>query len=74
MRTPQARQILRALLVDKIETQPVVENGRRGYRCRGVLRIDPLLADLGITSLTVVAPTRGARTCIIQVRDFIARR
>ena len=31
--------------------------GRLGYRCRGVLRIDPLLADLGITSLTVVAPT-----------------
>jgi len=72
-RTPQARQILRALLADKIEMQPVVEDGRRGYRCRGVLPIDPLLADLGITSLTVVAPTGRDRTCIIQVRDFIAR-
>jgi hypothetical protein len=56
-RTSQARQMLRALFADKIEMQPVVEDGRRGYRCRGVLRIDPLLADLGITSLTVVAPT-----------------
>jgi hypothetical protein len=54
---PQARQILRALLADKIEMEPVVEDGRRGYLCRGVLQIDPLLADLGITSLTVVAPT-----------------
>ena len=63
-RTPQARQMLRALLADKIEMEPVVESGRRGYRCRGVLRIDQLLADLGITSLTVVAPTGfGSGTC-----------
>ena len=60
-RTPQARQILRALLADKIQMHPVVENGVRGYRCRGVLRIDALLADLGITSLTVVAPTGFVR-------------
>jgi hypothetical protein len=31
-RTPQARQMLRALLADKIEMEPVVEDGRRGYR------------------------------------------
>ena len=49
--------MLRALLADKIEMEPVVEDGQRGYRCRGVLRIDTLLADAGTTSLTVVAPT-----------------
>lgn len=71
-RTPQARQMLRALLADKIEMEPAVEDGRRG-RCRGVLRINPLLADAGITCLTVVAPTGRDRTCRIEVRDFIAR-
>ena len=63
--------MLRVLLADKIEMEPVVEDGRRGYRCRGVLRINPLLVDAGITSLTVVAPTGRARTYIIQVRDSL---
>jgi hypothetical protein len=49
--------MLRALLVDKIEMEPVDDGIRRGYLCRGVLTIDALLASVGITSLTVVAPT-----------------
>jgi site-specific DNA recombinase len=55
--TPQVRQMLRALLADKIEMEPVDDGVRRGYLCRGVLTIDALLASARITSLTVVAPT-----------------
>jgi hypothetical protein len=59
--TPQVRQMLRALLADKIQMEPVDDGIHRGYLCRGVLTIDALLASAGITSLTVVAPTGFAR-------------
>jgi hypothetical protein len=41
--TAQARQVLRRLLVDKIEMEPVIDAGRRGYRVSGRLTIGRLL-------------------------------
>jgi ABC-type transporter Mla subunit MlaD len=57
-RTPQARQMLRKLLTDKIELEPVGEGRDRGYRFRGALTVDKLIGgDALITHLSMVAPT-----------------
>jgi hypothetical protein len=72
--TAQARQMLRKLLTDKIELEPVGRGRERGYRFRGALCIERLIGGEALqTSLSMVAPTGRDRTCIIQVRDFIAR-
>jgi hypothetical protein len=56
--TPQARQMLRKLLADKIELEPVGEGRERGYRFRGALTIEKLIAgEALLTHLSVVAPT-----------------
>jgi site-specific DNA recombinase len=66
--TAQARQALRRLLVDKIEMEPVIEAGRRGYRLSGRLTFGrllqgeaALLVQAGGNSRSVVAPTGYAR-------------
>ena len=38
--TVQARQMLRKILADKIEMQPVGSGRQRGYRLRGALTIE----------------------------------
>src|SRR5262249_6718578 len=40
---PQARQMLRKLLADKIELEPVGQGRRRGYNFRGALTVDRLI-------------------------------
>jgi hypothetical protein len=41
---PQARQMLRKLLADKIELEPVGQGRKRGYKFRGALTVDRLIA------------------------------
>src|SRR5207237_1082832 len=41
--TPQARQMLRKLLADKIELEPVGSGRQRGYRFKGELTVDRLI-------------------------------
>jgi site-specific DNA recombinase len=53
--TVQARQMLRKLLADKIELEPVGSGRERAYKFRGSLTIEKLIS--GETSPTVVAPT-----------------
>jgi len=56
--TTQARQILRRILVSKIEMKPVVKGGRRGYRFIGKLSVERLLTGVALdTRAMVVAPT-----------------
>jgi hypothetical protein len=62
--TAQARQALRPLLVDKIDMEPVIEAGRRGYRLSGRLTYGRLLQGEAARSLeavgnshSLVAPT-----------------
>jgi len=67
--TTQARQMLRKLLDGKIAVEPVIVDGRRGFRLSGRLNVGRLLrADVlrvveaaahseGDNSPTVVAPT-----------------
>jgi site-specific DNA recombinase len=56
--TAQARQMLRKLLTGKIELEPVGRGRERGYRFRGVLCIERLIAGEALqTSLSMVAPT-----------------
>ncbi len=53
---PEARQMLRKLLVERLEFTPVEVNGRKGYRFTGAGSYGPLL-DGETFSPTVVAPT-----------------
>jgi site-specific DNA recombinase len=56
--TAQARQMLRKLLVNKIELEPVGRGRERGYRFRGNLCIERLIGGEALqTSLSMVAPT-----------------
>ena len=56
--TAQARQMLRKLLVNKIELEPVGRGRERGYRFRGALCIERLIGGEALqTSLSMVAPT-----------------
>src|SRR5262249_46104825 len=74
-RKPQARQMLRKLLT-RIDMTPAVENGQRGYRLVADGSFAKLFSGTVLEALprTGVAPTGRDRSCIIQVRDFIARR
>src|SRR2546427_12313435 len=40
---PQARQMLRKLLADKIEIEPVGSGRKRGFKFRGALTVDRLI-------------------------------
>src|SRR5262249_52660412 len=68
--TPQARQMLRKLLTDKIDLEPIGSGRDRGYRFRGSLAIDQLISGDAIgTHLAVVAPTGfGSGTCSRRCR------
>jgi hypothetical protein len=56
--TVQARQMLRKILADKIEMQPVGSGRQRGYRFHGALTIERLIEGEAFqTSLAGVAPT-----------------
>src|SRR5262249_28995781 len=55
--TAQARQMLRKILADKIELEPVGSGRQRGYRFRGALALDRLIGGEALqTSLSIVAP------------------
>ena len=57
---PQARQMLRKLLADKLAVEPVGKKGKkdRGYTFRGALVLDKLIAGEAFQTRTeVVAPT-----------------
>jgi len=57
----QARQMLRRVLVGKIEMKPVVDAGRRGYRFTGALSVERFLTGIALdTRAMVVAPTGSA--------------
>jgi len=72
--TAQAREMLRKLLVNKIEFEPVGRGRERGYRFRGALCIERLIGGEALqTSLSMVATTGRDRTYRIQARDFIVR-
>jgi hypothetical protein len=47
---PQARQMLRKLLADKIELEPVGSGRQRAFKFRGALTIDRLIAGEGIVT------------------------
>jgi hypothetical protein len=53
---PEAREMLRKLLVERLEFTPVEVNGRKGYRFTGAGSYGPLF-DGEAFSPTVVAPT-----------------
>jgi site-specific DNA recombinase len=56
--TPQARQMLRKLLTEKIDLEPIGSGRARGYKFRGSLAVDRLISGDAVgTHLTVVAPT-----------------
>jgi hypothetical protein len=57
---PQARQMLRKLLVDKLAFTPVEEKGQKGYRFAGAVNFGRLLAGDALPP-TVVAPTGFGR-------------
>lgn len=64
--TPQARQMLRKLLVGKIAMEPVAAARQRGYRVRGALAIGRLLTGEAfepITGRTVVTPAGFGTSC-----------
>ena len=74
--------MLTKLLEGKIVMEPVVVNGRHGYRGSGSLNLGRLLSpDVldalrlapTVNSRSVVAPTGHERSYRIQVRDFIGR-
>ena len=47
--TVQARQMLRKLLADKIELEPVGEGRDRGYKFRGALTVEKLISGEAFT-------------------------
>lgn len=49
--TAQARQMLRKLLADKIELEPVGQGRQRGYRFRGALAIERLIGGEALACL-----------------------
>ena len=60
--TAQGRQMLRAILADKIQLEPVGSGRQHGYRFRGALAIDRLIgSEVLQTSLSMVAPTGFGR-------------
>ena len=67
--TPDARAALAKLLSGKLDAEPVVIDGRRGYRLTGNVNVTGLLPDAMISRLQarmsnsplVVAPTRHPR-------------
>jgi hypothetical protein len=70
--TPQARQMLRKLLTDKIDLEPVGSGRNRGYKFRGSLAIDRLISGDAIgTHLAVVAPTGSDRAWRFVIEDFV---
>jgi len=70
--TPQARQMLRKLLIDKIDLDPVGSGRDRGSRFRGSLAIDRLISgDAGGTHLAVVAPTGSDRAWSFMIEEFV---
>ncbi len=64
---PQARQMLRKLLADKLTVEPVGKKGKkdRGYTFRGALTLDKLIAGEAFrgTRTEVVAPTGFEPVC-----------
>ncbi len=80
----EASTLLRAVLVDRLVFTPVDRPahlpppkgpGRKPrfiYELKGEGSLSKLFTDL-ISASSMVAPTGRARTCKIQLRDFIAR-
>jgi hypothetical protein len=55
----RTRQLLGALLLGPVLMVPILEAGRRGYRCKGRLRLDGLLAGEALETSHVVVAPRG---------------
>src|SRR2546425_7296940 len=66
---PQARQMLRKLLEDKIELEPVGRGRERGYKFRGALTVDRLIggdAFVGANNTPVSGGPNGIRAVVGQ--------
>src|SRR2546425_10319993 len=64
---PQVRQMLRKLLADKIEIEPVGSGRQRGFKFRGALTVDRLIggdAIVGINNTPVSGGPNGTRSSL----------
>jgi hypothetical protein len=63
---PQARQMLRKLLEDKIELEPVGKGRERGYKFRGALTVDRLIGGdaFVIAAFRVLAARNSQRSAL----------
>jgi hypothetical protein len=70
--TVQARQMLRKLLADKIELEPVGSGQQRGYKFRGALTVDKLIGGDVFSLLARNTPDcggpNGIRTRVSALR------
>ncbi|HKX05671.1 MAG TPA: recombinase family protein [Methylomirabilota bacterium] len=73
--TPQARQMLRKILADKLDLEAVGKKGSkdRGYSFRGSLNLGKLIGGEAFneTRMTVVAPTGYHRLWHVQIRGIL---
>jgi hypothetical protein len=66
--------MLRKRLVDKIDLEPVGDCRERGYKFRGILAIDRLIAGEVPLRTAVVAPTGfGHPVCALPVTTRVLR-
>jgi site-specific DNA recombinase len=61
-RTVQARQMLRKILADKIELEPVGAGRQRGYKFRGALSLEKLIAGEAMNNTSDCGGPNGIRT------------
>jgi len=60
--TVQARQMLRKILADKIELEPVGAGRQRGYKFRGALSLEKLIAGEAMNNTSDYGGPNGIRT------------
>src|SRR5207245_9317970 len=73
---PHARQMLRKLLADKIEIEPVGSGRRRGFKFRGAVTVDRLIGGDVIVrgdNTSVSGGPNGIRTVVGQALTFQIR-
>jgi site-specific DNA recombinase len=66
--TVQARQMLRKILADKIELEPVGSGRQRGYKFRGNLSIEKLIAGEAMNNTSDYGGPNGIRTRVSALR------
>jgi hypothetical protein len=67
-RTVQARQMLRKILADKIELEPVGAGRQRGYKFRGALSLEKLIAGEAMNNTSDCGGPNGIRTRVSALR------